>query len=383
MADRLTITTRLAAWERQRALRISTHQLVSIRPHAMVLAPLQMAGEDASLHAIALGRLGAVPEVLSVPDPRNQDAEARLFADLRGRLEVYFQSCFAANDAPQFIVSSGAAIGLLDALADRLRYSRSPELKRLGQLLAWATERVPVAGQHSLHSATDVLLRHWVTGSDPADESHLGAVMAWIEPPPGMPLYQAVEAAELKPMGIKTLPAFDQKLLEPLVRKYGEAPSAARAQQIHDALTPVCVDIYRQTQRAIAILLAKKLPRLAGLDRQDADEKYLFERFMDWTSQGNSVPVTDKAPAAVRKLIERESQQEMASPELLEDRVERARAQLAGTSSSASWTSRERPNTAARRCCSSTSSPSRRRCTCAPATRSVTSTRRWASRCSA
>jgi hypothetical protein len=54
MSDTLGLVARLRAHEAGRAIRAASHLQVAIQPHALVLTPLAMAGEDTTLHALRL-----------------------------------------------------------------------------------------------------------------------------------------------------------------------------------------------------------------------------------------------------------------------------------------------------------------------------------------
>src|SRR5437762_444568 len=79
MAGEIDLLTRLLAYERRRAVRVASHRQVAIRPDALVVCPVAMAGEDTTVHAIALGSLGKRAEVFIVPDPRVREAQFQLF----------------------------------------------------------------------------------------------------------------------------------------------------------------------------------------------------------------------------------------------------------------------------------------------------------------
>src|SRR5207248_2884003 len=143
-----------------------------------------------------------------------------LFAWLGQRMKAYFESCRTQGTYPQLWVVSGAAVGLLDILADRLRFNREhPLVRTCGELLSYATERFPVHGQQTLQAATAVLRLHYATGQQEGEDEHLGTPLTWIDPPTGNVL-AAVAHEELKPMGVKTDPAFDRDVLAPLVSNY-------------------------------------------------------------------------------------------------------------------------------------------------------------------
>jgi len=342
MSTNLDLLARLLAYRDGRAQRRASHCQVAIHPEARVVCPLAMAGEDTTIHIVACGPIGGPPRVLCVPDPRKRDPQFDLFARLGADWARWFEGCRRAGTYPQLWVSSGAAASHLDVLADRLRYNRlRPDVKRFGELLSYATGRLPIAGQQALITATGALARHWATGQQAGEDEHLGAVLAWIEPPAGVPVMEAVAAAELEPMGAKTDPAFDEHTLEPLVRAYTDAarsgaPTAVldrHAANVQAALEPVVLRIYAATQRAIAVLQAAGLPPLLDLPALEAREAAEFESFVRVLGRDRGWPLAlrDGPKAAAFGLATREDALQTAGAAvLLGDRVARAGGRLAG-----------------------------------------------------
>lgn len=340
MAGEIDLVARLIAFEQGKAARIASHLQVSIQPHALVLCPLAMAGEDTTVHVVAVGRIGQPAEFKSVPDPRFRDDQYKLFVWLAERIEAYFAQCRAKGTYPQIWVSSSPVTGLLDTLADRLRYNRDDQVvKRVGELLSYATERFPIAGQQALITATSALRLHFATGQQEAEDEHLGTMLVWISPPAGRNVLAEVAAAELVPMGAKTDPTFDKQTLEPLVRDYnaarrqnaGAAILTRRAKAVHDVLVDVVRPIYDATQNAIRTLQRLGLSPLPGLVALDQRESEEFENFMQSRDNGFHLPLRDNPKPAAFKLAGREDALDNLEATLIhEDRVGRARARLAG-----------------------------------------------------
>lgn len=338
MAHDVDLVARLLAFETRHVRPVATHRQVAVRPDALVVCPIAMAGEDTTIHAVAYGGIGQAPRVLCVPDPRQRDDQYRLFEQLGAEFEVLFVACRSHGAYPQLWVSSGAAASHLDTLADRLRYNRdNPTVKRFGELLSFATERFPIAGQQALHTATGVLRAHWATGQQAGEDEHLGALLAWFDDSDDV--FSAVAAAELVPMGVKTDPDFDRDVLEPLVTAYNEARRAGASREvlsrhaaaIREALTPVATRVYDATQRAIAIFLEADLPPLGDLAELERIEAKSFGSFMASRDAGYGLPLRDSPKAAVYKFTAREDAVENVEAAIrLGDRVGRTRATLAG-----------------------------------------------------
>lgn len=339
MADLMQLVGRLRAHQQGRAVRAATHRQVTIAPHALVIAPLAMAGEDTAVHAIAIGHVGGPPEIKSVPDPRVRDEQYVLVEWIGTQLEAYYTSCREAGDHPQIWVSSGAAAGHLDILADRLRFTRdAPKIKRAGELLTYATERLPVAGQQALMTATGALAAHFCTGQQEGEDEHLGAFLTWLDPPAGVAITQAVEAAERQVMGVKTDPEFDRNELQPLVSAYNQARKHSasqaelrrRAAAIEGKLSPVALAIYEAVQRALGYL--RDFPPAGILADLSAHERDEFASFMTSRDQEMPLPYRDSPKAGAFKIAARElAASNLDSGALFGDTMALARSRLDGS----------------------------------------------------
>jgi hypothetical protein len=340
MLDLLSVVPRLLAFREGHAIRIASHRRVAIRPDALVLCPIAMAGEDTTIHIVACGRIGQTAEIRCVADPRYRDDQYGLFEWLGERVEQYFAECEQNGTYPQIWVSSAGAAALLDTLGDRLRFNReNAKVKRFGELLSYATERFPIEGQQALVTATGVLRMHFATGQQEGEDEHLGALLTWMRPPAGRNVLAAVAAAEDVPMGVKTDPDFDRDQLEPVVSDYNEARKRKapvpelrmRASRIESLLTPVVQRIYEATQRAGALLLEERLEPIAHLDGLESREAEEFRSFMASRNAGHFMPVRDTPKAAAFRLASREDAAEGARAALLySDRVHFERERLAG-----------------------------------------------------
>lgn len=341
MPGDLNLLARLLAFRDGRAQRCASHLQVALQQDAWVLCPIAMAGEDTTIHVVAYGRVGAAPRIRCVPDPRKRDDQFALFEALGAYLERYFEDCRRNGGFPQLWVSSGAVAGHLDTLADRLRYnSLNARVRRFGELLSYATGRFPIDGQQTLLTATAALRLHWATGQQPAEDEHLGTLLAWIDPPAGVTIQEAIAEAERVPMGVKTDPEFDARVLDPLVEAYdvatrgsGASPAAAAnaARRIRRALEPVAMRVYDATQRAVILLQTSGFPALPDLVEMERREAAEFDNFMQARDDGRPLTLRDRPRAAAFGLSAREEAREnVEAATVLGDRVARARARLTG-----------------------------------------------------
>ena len=310
MADLLHVAARLRAIQNGQAVPIVSQRQVVIQPHARILTLLSMAGEDTSVHAAAVGGFGEPAQVYIVADPRRRDDQNALLRALLPLFEDYYARCRVAGTFPQIWVSSSGALGHLDTLADRLRFTDEPDIRRLGELWTYAGERSPVAGQQALISASGALRLHYATGQQEAEDEHLLALLTWIEPPRGRDIFAAVATAEATPMGVKTDPLFDRSTLQPAITDFHSAKSdaerALHQTRIKHMLEGVVRPIYTATQRAMALLVQPRWQANLALDEQAQQEGIEFERFMRSRDEGHFLPYRDSAKAGAMKIVARE-----------------------------------------------------------------------------
>lgn len=271
----ITTLARLEAVDTGRAQPLATvrHRHLTDRP--LVLVPLTTAGEAGAPLGALVGTDRDAPRLLIVPQPRDRDLRFAFLAELADivlpyiddhaqdvgtaernetdpetgkRVKVEVELC---ADAPQLIVPSRAGIDLVRLLGRSMRFRRTaeqdpetphpapPRVPLLGRWLTHYGERARVPGSSLLTALTDVLSRHWATGQSTLEDQHLGALLAWIDPPEGGSGAEAALRAELlrdargqlvcPPAGPSTDPAFDNKLLAPAIERYDRARTALAA----------------------------------------------------------------------------------------------------------------------------------------------------------
>ncbi|MFJ9242262.1 hypothetical protein [Streptomyces sp. NPDC101776] len=249
------------------------HRHLSERP--LVLVPLTTAGEAGAPLGALVGTDRDAPRLLVVAQPRDRDLRFAFLAELADvvlpYIDTYADEVEAAErnetdpetgkrvkvevelcaDAPQLIVPSRAGIELVRLLGRSMRFRRTaeqdpetphpapPRVPLLGRWLTHFGERARVPGSALLLALTEVLGRHWATGQSSLEDQHLGALLAWIDPPDGVPGAEAALDAELRrdargqlvcpPAGPATDPAFDNKLLAPAIERYDRARTALAA----------------------------------------------------------------------------------------------------------------------------------------------------------
>ncbi|MEH0423638.1 hypothetical protein [Streptomyces sp. B21-083] len=368
------------------------HRHLSERP--LVLVPLITAGEAGAPLGALVGDDRDAPRLLVVPQPRDRDLRFAFLAELadvvlpfidshadaveaaeRGetdpetgkRVKVEVELC---SDAPQLIVPSRAGIELVRLLGRSMRFRRTaeqdpetphpapPRVPLLGRWFTHYGERARVPGSALLLALTDVLSRHWATGQSTLEDQHLGALLAWIDPPDGVSGAEAALRAELArdakgqllcpPAGPATDPAFDNKLLAPAIENYNRARTALSAAEDGESaddrlgeLTAAERDIRalvesrtRPTWDAVwrGLDLLRALPEGAHAADRWTRDRWSFTGHRDRVTAGEPPqPRRDDAVTAANKLATREREQaRLEAQEALDDPLVMAGRRLAG-----------------------------------------------------
>ncbi len=370
------------------------HRHLSERP--LVFVPLTTAGEAGAPLGALVGTDRDAPHLLVVPQPRDRDLRFAFLSELADvvlpYIDAYAEDVEAAErnetdpetgkrvkvevelcaDAPQLIVPSRAGIDFVRLLGRSMRFRRTaeqdpetpypapPRVPLLGRWLTHFAERARVPGSCLLTAMTDVLTRHWTTGQSTLEDQHLGALLAWIDPPGGETGAEAALRAELArdregqllcpPAGPATDPAFDNKLLAPAIERYDRARTALAAAAdgleaddrlgdltaaereiralVESRTRPTWDAVWRGLE-----LLRSRLPE-AG---QHVEERWTRDRW-SFTGHRDRVlageppqPRRDDAVTAANKLAAREREQaRLEAQEALDDPLVMAGRRLAG-----------------------------------------------------
>ncbi|WP_369246806.1 hypothetical protein [Streptomyces sp. R41] len=385
---------RLEAVESGRAQAAATvrHRHLTERP--LVFVPLITAGEAGAPLGALVGTERDMPRLLVVPQPRDRDLRFAFLAELADvvlpYIDTYADVVEAAErnetdpetgkrvkvevelcaDAPQLIVPSRAGIEFVRLLGRSMRFRRTaeqepetphpapPRVPLLGRWLTHYGERARVPGSSLLLALTDVLSRHWATGQSSLEDQHLGALLAWIDPPEGGSGAEAALRAELRrdsrgqlvcpPAGPATDPAFDNALLAPAIERYDRARTALAAAedgiQADDrlgALTSaereiraLVESVTRPTWDAVwrGLDLLRALPEGAHAADRWTRDRWSFTSHRDRVVAGEPPqPRRDDAVTAANKLATREREQaRVEAQEALDDPLVMAGRRLAG-----------------------------------------------------
>ena len=368
------------------------HRHLSDRP--LVLVPLTTAGEAGAPLGALVGTDRDAPHLLVVPQPRDRDLRFAFLAELADvvlpYVDGYAESVEAAErnetdpetgkrvkvevelcaDSPQLILPSRAGVDFVRLLGRSMRFRRTaeqdpetpypapPRVPLLGRWLTHFGERARVPGSSLLLAMTDVLGRHWSTGQSTLEDQHLGALLAWIDPPPGRSGAEAALEAELArddhgqllhpPAGPATDPAFDNKLLAPALLRYDRARTALAAAEDGleaddrlGALTAAEQEIRalvatrtRPTWDAVwrGIDLLRTLPEGAHAEERWTRDRWSFTSHRDRVVAGEPPqPRRDDAVTAANKLAAREREQaRLEAQEALDDPLVMAARRLSG-----------------------------------------------------
>ncbi|MFJ4686022.1 hypothetical protein [Streptomyces sp. NPDC088789] len=362
--------------------------------HPLVFVPLTTAGEAGAPLGALVGTDRDAPRLLTVAQPRDRELRFAFLAELADvvlpYVDAHAESVEAAEraetdpetgkrvkvevdlcaDAPQLIVPNRAGLAYVRLLGRSTRFRRTaeqdpeapypapPRVPLLGRWLTHYAERARVPGSSLLLAMTDLLSRHWATGQSGMEDQHLGALLAWIDPPEGGSGAGAALRAELDrdadgqllcpPAGPATDPAFDNKLLAPAIERYDRARTALAAAEdgleADDRLGEVTAAEHRiralvesRTRPAWDAVwrgldLLRELPKGARVEERWTRDRWSFTGHRDRVLAGEPPqPRHDDAVTAANKLTTREREQaRLEAQEALDDPLVMAGRRLGG-----------------------------------------------------
>ncbi|PWW60223.1 hypothetical protein [Actinokineospora spheciospongiae] len=305
------------------------HRHLSDRP--LVVIPLTMAGEAGTPLAAMVGNNRRAPTLLVVGQPRNRD-QRFAFAAALGRLVMdHIDSCrqdrrqltpkvSGYTRTPQLLVPNPGGVKALADLGRVCRYRQTTGdhavpgiVPELGKWLTFLAEQAEQAGTSMLLAVTDLLAEHWATGQSALEDRNLASIMAWIEPPSGLTVAQALEDAEnptvWPPAGPTTSPEFDNTYLSTAIKRFdaaraaGDPAAIATAQaDLHDLIGAQIKPTWRMMWDAIALLRGvAEAPRTSTRLAQD---RKAFTGYSDYQESEDPRPQRrrDDAIGAARRL---------------------------------------------------------------------------------
>jgi len=361
--SRHDVFERLRAWDEGGAIP-NGHTLPWLRATAddrLVLAFVRMGGES-SPWGIAIGRPDAPPEFFTCAEPRNADLHAAFVLAAADALLRHVEHpsllpdderlMLLAMEAPlrarvrlrQLWVPGSSHLDMLHFLDFRYTHANTGEpkvvrrLQAFGRACGWLFRESTRPGQVRVFDATARLRRAYTFPAEPARQSHLGYLLAWLVP--GRTRDERLADAREReglPVSVTMSPAYERAVLEPLVTRYNaardDAPAqAAVAREIHDALVPELRRRWELTAQAMSILDADPRESNPHLDAViDLGSAECFHEY--WKNEAKGLdpslsdeqrrylvhdPETDYAPArAARRYFAHLHAAELAAGELV------------------------------------------------------------------
>lgn len=379
----ITTLGRMRAVRDGRAQPAATVRHRHLSPRPLVLVPMTTAGEAGAPLAALVGTDRHAPRLLVVEQPRDRDLRFAFLAELAEemlpyldgyaddtlweerretdpesgrRIPVQVELC---ADAPQVLVPSAGGVELVRLLGRSMRFRRTaeqepdaphpapPRVPLLGRWLTHLGERARVPGSSMLLAMTDLLGRHWATGQSHLEDQHLGALLAWIDPPGDGAGAEAALRAETArdgagqllcpPAGPATDPAFDNRLLAPAIARYDAAraqcdPVARREATgcLRELLLGQLLPTWQAVWRGVDLL--RGLPEAAHVADRWKRDRWSYTGHRDQVRAGEPPqPKQDDAVTAARKLASRETAQALLdAQQALDDPLVMADRRLAG-----------------------------------------------------
>ncbi|PDW05115.1 hypothetical protein [Candidatus Viridilinea mediisalina] len=199
MSTMIDLTARLLAYQSGRAIPIRRSSALIADPSpTFAIVPIRMVAEQV-VYALAYGDPEGEPEVVLTWNPLDRDAS--FMEPFAATLDRYLSDCVIAGEMPRIWLAHAAALEVIALLGHRYRTNRSvgPELQRMGAQCRLLAEETTFAGQQIVAIAGSLLASHVATGQSPSEDLHLGALLAWIDPPAGTVVADAAAQAALAP----------------------------------------------------------------------------------------------------------------------------------------------------------------------------------------
>ncbi|NKQ59058.1 hypothetical protein HFP15_40070 [Amycolatopsis sp. K13G38] len=309
------------------------HRHLSDRP--LVVIPLTMAGEAGTPLAVLVGESSRSSTLLVVGQPRNRDQRFAFAAEFGRIVMDYIDSVrqdrrdiptrgkerrSRYTSAPQVLVPNPGGIKALGDLGRMCRFRRTTGpypvpavVPEVGKWLTFLVETAEQAGTSMLLPITDLLAEHWATGQSALEDQNLASLMAWIAPPAGLTVQEAMSDAEnpalCPPAGPATSTEFDNTYLAPAMRRFDTARAAGNEQALAEAQTDLrgllgeqLNPTWRLMWTAVSLLRGvPEAPRAATRFERDCDS---FTDYSDYQDSGDArpQPKRDGAIRAARRL---------------------------------------------------------------------------------
>lgn len=270
MSDISIAAARVLARNLGRAIPVVERGMLAPDPDEVFgIAPVRVVSEQ-RVQAIAFGLLeGSPPRVVTIWNPLSRESdELTPFAEA---LDAYLMDTLREGRLPRIWLPHAAALEIVDILGQRYRTNpnASPALQRMGWQCRAIVEESKYRGQQVLAVAGDLLRAHLATGQSAVEDHHLGALLAWVDPPPGVDPVAAAERQSLIPAAAMLERAVDDEVeyLRSIAKKGNSARAADARRRIEEHLRRGGVrewDLLMRARRAFWGLGLPPAP-LAGL----------------------------------------------------------------------------------------------------------------------
>jgi hypothetical protein len=197
--DIVVAVARAIARGRGRAIPIVESCKLSPDPELVFgIAPIRVVSEQ-RIQAIAFGLLNEPPQIVTIWNPLNRKSDD--LGPFANALNVYIETAQRRNRLPRIWLPHSAALEIVGILGERYRTNRnaSEDLKRMGSQCHAIVEESKYPGQQAVAVACDLLRAHVATGQSAIEDNHLGALIAWINPPKGFDPVNEAERISLIP----------------------------------------------------------------------------------------------------------------------------------------------------------------------------------------
>jgi hypothetical protein len=360
----LIALARVIAAERGTAQPVCTVRHVHISDRPLVFIPLALAGEANAPLAVMIGEDRQAPRLLAVPEPRDRDQRFAFAAELAAIVVAYVESYLTTEEtvggtnghdartryagAPQLLVPNPAGVAFTRLLGRSTRFRRTEgpyavaaAVPVLGRWLTFFADRAEHPASSLMLSVTEALALHWATGQSQVEDLNLGAILGWIDPPPGLTGSQAAVLAEdplaCPPAGPATDPTFDNEVLDPRLlairtaRATGDGRAMDRAKTaLTAALDTQLAPTWTLMWRAVELLRALP-PGSHVAARWNQDKDAFTWHANNLRDGGPPQPRRDSAVSAARRLAGLEkTQAEYAAQRALDDPLVMAEYRMTG-----------------------------------------------------
>jgi hypothetical protein len=337
---------------------------VHISDRPLVFIPLALAGEANAPLAALIGDDPQAPRLLVVPEPRDRDQRFAFAAELATIVLHDIEGYLTAEetvggtnghdarvryaDAPQLLVPNPAGVAFTRLLGRSTRFRRTegpyavaPTVPVLGRWLTFFADRAEHPASSLMVAVTEALALHWATGQSQVEDLNLGAVLGWIDPPPGLSGREAAALAEdplrCPPAGPATDPTFDNEVLDSrlLAIRTAKATGNGRAMDrakvaLRAVLETQLAPTWTLMWRAVELLRARPPGNHVGA-RWNHDKDAFTWQSNNLRDGGPPQPRRDSATSAARRLAGLEkTQAEYAAQRAFDDPLVMAEYRMTG-----------------------------------------------------